>query len=114
MAKQGNRDVIFPGPWSDSKSSKFVAVNDINWRLIVDFYNHLPCLLEPSSREALGLRGMDEVDNVSCTFQFLLTIGVCSGQDRNFVPHLDEALAEVSALPLKASESVMKGRPCQH
>ena len=114
MAKQGNRDVVLPGPWSDSKSSKFVAMNDINWRLTVDVYNHLPCLLEPSSREALGLRGMDEVDNVSCTFQFLLAIGVCSSQYRDFVPHLDEALTEVSALPLKASESVVKGRPCQH
>ena len=54
------------------------------------------------------------MDNVSCTFQFLLAIRVCSSQYRDFVPHLDEALTEVSALPLKASESVVKGRPCQH
>ena len=54
------------------------------------------------------------MDNVSCTFQFLLAIGVCSSQYRDFVSHLDEALTEVSALPLKASEPVMKGRPCQH
>ena len=54
------------------------------------------------------------MDNVSCTFQFLLTIRVCSSQYCDFVPHLDEALAEVSALPLKASESVVKGRPGQY